>query len=584
MTPVALLAAEGAGEAAVSFPLLPALILVPLATAAVLALVPKHRIAELRLVALLGSVVAGALSAYLLYKFDVSEGGLQFVSQQTWYADLGMSWFLGVDGISLFLVVLGGLLFPVAILACDPHHDHKAYYIWLMLLMAGSTGAFMALDLLLFFLFFEVVLVPMYFLIGGWGHGNRVYAALKFFLYTMAGGALMLVGIVSLAVLTARETGNPISFDVTVLAEAQALGTTAQRLVFLAFALAFAVKVPLFPLHTWLPDAHTEAPTAGSVILAGVMLKLGTYGFVRFGIYLFPAVADDFAPLFITLGVIGIVYGAAVATMQKDLKRLVAYSSIAHLGFIILGIFSLNSQGLEGGILQMVNHGISTGALFILVGWLYERRHTREIAALSGLQKPAPIFAAVFTVVMLSSIGLPGLNGFVGEYLILLGGYKAAQWWTIVAVTGVILAALYLLWAYQRVFHGVAEGDNADMPDLKPSELLSIAPLLALIVFMGVYPKPVLDRIEPAVDVLIAHVEANVDGFVEPEPDAPAVPAGAEELKVAAAVAAEEAGSHGGEGDHGGTDGHSGTDDHTDDGDHDEGGGGEESPDAGEEG
>ncbi|MEZ5376484.1 MAG: NADH-quinone oxidoreductase subunit M [Acidimicrobiales bacterium] len=558
-TLVPILATEAPGETADalgSFPLLLALILMPLFTAIVLMAIPAHRVAELRLTALVGSAIAGAMSVYLMVKFDAAEGGFQAVSRHTWIADLGLEWHLGVDGISLFLVVLGGLLFPIAILACDPHHDHKPYYIWLMVLMAGSTGAFVALDLLLFFLFFEVVLVPMYFLISGWGHGNRIYAATKFFLYTMFGGALMLVGIASLALLSQRaaqaaaiEAGStakiPLTFDVTALAGAEGLSTNAQRLIFLAFAGAFAVKVPLFPLHTWLPDAHTEAPTAGSVILAGVMLKLGTYGFVRFGIYLFPQAAYDFAPLFITLGVIGIVYGAAVATMQKDLKRVVAYSSIAHLGFIILGIFALNSQGLEGGVLQMVNHGLSTGALFILVGWIYERRHTREIAALSGLQKPAPIMAAVFTIVMLSSIGLPGLNGFVGEYLILLGGYKAAQWWTVVAVTGVILAALYLLWAYQRVFHGQAEGDNATMPDLKVSELMAIAPLMVLIVFMGVYPKPVLERIEPSVDVLITHVTDHVDGFVEPEPDAPAEPAGAEQLKAAAAVAAEASGHHG---------------------------------------
>ena len=283
----------------------------------------------------------------------------------------------------------------------------------------------------------------------------------------------------------------------------------------------------MFPVHTWLPDAHTEAPTAGSVILAGVMLKLGTYGLLRFGLYLFPDVVRDLAPLFLTLGVIGIVYGAAVATMQTDLKRLVAYSSVAHMGFIVLGIFALNSQGLQGGIIQMVNHGVSTGALFILVGWVYERRHTREIAALGGLQKSAPVMAAVFTLVMLSSIGLPGLNGFVGEFLVLLGAFSSARWWAVIATTGVILAALYLLWAYQRVFHGPADGENAEMPDLRFSELLGIFPLLALIVFMGIYPKPVLDRIEPAVDVLIAHVEERVDDFDEDEPapvERPGVP------------------------------------------------------------
>lgn len=524
-----LFAAEAAGEK-VSWPILPSLIAVPLATAALLLFIPSSRPDYAKIVAFFGAAVTGALSVYLLIDFDKADPGLQFVTRQEWLGDLGLSWFLAVDGISLFLVVLAGLLFPIAIMATDPDHDPKQYYVWIMVLMAGSMGVFVALDLLLFFLFFEIVLVPMYFLIGGWGHGNRVYASLKFFLYTMAGSALMLVGLVSTAFLTARNTGNPLTFDVVALAEAQALGDTAQTLIFLAFALGFAVKVPLFPLHTWLPDAHTEAPTAGSIILAGVMLKLGTYGYIRFGLYLFPQASFDLAWIFLTLGVVGIVYGAIVATMQKDLKRLVAYSSVAHMGFIVLGVFAMNTQSLNGAVIQMVNHGLSTGALFMLVGWIYERRHTREISALSGLQKSAPFMAGVFTLVMLSSIGLPGLNGFVGEFLILLGGFQSARWWTVVAVTGVILAALYLLWAYQRVFHGPADGENATMRDLRFSEFLSIAPLLALIVFLGVYPKPMLERIEPSVDALVAHIEANVDEFDEDEPEAPAEPAGSHEL------------------------------------------------------
>ena len=280
--------------------------------------------------------------------------------------------------------------------------------------------------------------------------------------------------------------------------------------------MAFAVKVPLFPLHTWLPDAHTQAPTAGSVILAGVMLKLGTYGFVRFGLYLFPEASVWFAPALVTLGVIGIIYGAVVATMQRDLKRLVAYSSVAHLGFIVLGTFALTTQGIQGGVVQMVNHGISTGALFLLVGMIYERRHTREISALKGLQKSAPIMAGVFTLVMLSSIGLPGLNGFAGEFLILVGSFLTRRWFTVVAAAGVILAALYLLWAYQRVFHGEPDEENASMADMTWREGLVMAPLLALIVFLGVYPKPMLDRIEPAVARLVTHIEDNSD-YVEPE-------------------------------------------------------------------
>ena len=541
MSSTLLVAAEDAVGAAPSFPILTTLIVVPFVTALVLAVLPSSRADYAKLTALIGSSVTGALSIFVLADFELGFADFQFVEKHEWVSSLDLNWFLAVDGISLFLVVLTGILFPIAILAADPHHDPKPYYVWLMMLMAGSMGAFLALDLLLFFLFFEVVLVPMYFLIGGWGHEGRVYAAMKFFLYTMAASAPMLVGIVSLVFLSKPETGGA-TFDVTRLAAADALGDTAALLVFLSFAIAFAVKVPLVPFHTWLPDAHTEAPTAGSVILAGVMLKLGTYGFIRFGVYLFPQVIDDLAPIFLTLGVIGIVYGAAVATMQRDLKRLVAYSSVAHMGFIVLGVFALNTQGLEGGVLQMINHGISTGALFILVGWIYERRHTREISALGGLQSAAPVMAGVFTLVMLSSVGLPGLNGFVGEFLILLGTFSAARWWAVVAVSGVILAALYLLWAYQRSFHGPAEGENATMADLRPSELLAIAPLLVLIVALGVYPKPVLDRIEPSVEELVARAEARIGNAPDPQPEVD--PAGVDDL-IATAIEAEEAGGHG---------------------------------------
>jgi len=377
-------------------------------------------------------------------------------------------------------------------------------------------GVFLTRDLFFFFVFFEVVLVPMYFLIGSWGHGNRVYAATKFFLYTMFGSALMLVGILAIVFLHEDATGVT-TFNLVEIAEGQNWGVSTGRWIFLAFALAFSVKVPIFPVHTWLPDAHTEAPTAGSVILAGVMLKLGTYGFLRFGLYLFPEAATWFAPVMMILGTIGIIYGAVAATMQKDLKRLVAYSSVAHLGFIVLGTFAITTEALVGSVMQMVNHGLSTGALFFLVGWMYERRHTREIAQLGGLQKSAPVFAAAFTLVMLSSVGLPGLNGFVGEFLILLGAFVASPWITSIAATGVILAALYLLWAYQRVFHGPAEGENAEMEDLKVSEGLVLLPMLVLIVFLGVYPKPMLERIEPSVDALIAHIDENVDTWSEPQ-------------------------------------------------------------------
>jgi NADH-quinone oxidoreductase subunit M len=505
-------------DGASSFPILTAIIVVPVAGALAVAIVNNRRPELVKLVALLASVVTGALSIWLLAAFETKDAGFQFVSKHTWIEPWGISWHLGVDGISLMLVVLSGILFPLSILGADPHHDAKPYLAWLLLLEAGVMGTFLSLDLFVFFIFFEIVLVPMYFLIGGWGYEGRVYAATKFFLFTMVGSAFMLVGILA-TVLIARDSGTGvITFDLVEIAERADFAASTGRWLFFAFAVAFAVKVPIFPLHTWLPDAHTQAPTAGSVILAGVLLKLGTYGLVRFGLYLFPEAAVWARPLFLTLGVIGITYGAIVATMQRDLKRLVAYSSIAHLGFIVLGTFAITSQAVSGGVMQMVNHGLSTGALFLLVGWIYERRHTREIADLRGIQQVAPIFAAGFMVVMLSSIGVPGLNGFIGEYLILIGSFLSARWWTVVAAAGVILAALYLLWAYQRVFHGEPDDDNRDFPELRLGEGAVLAVFIGLIVFLGVYPKPMLDRIEPSVDALIEHVEEHSD-FDAPEPE-----------------------------------------------------------------
>jgi NADH-quinone oxidoreductase subunit M len=489
------------------FPLLTAIVLLPALGGLLVAAVPKARTEVLRVIGLAVTVATAALTIYMAVQFKVGNAGFQLVSHHMWIKQFGISWKLGVDGISLWLVVLTGVLFPIALLGANVTRDLKSYVAWMLILEAGCLGTFLALDLFLFFLFFEIVLVPMYFLIGGWGYDNRVYAAIKFFLFTLAGSAFMLVGMLALVFLHQKATGV-LTFDLVQLAEKQALAETTARWVFLAFALGFAVKVPLFPVHTWLPDAHTEAPTAGSVILAGVLLKMGTYGLLRFGLYLFPKAAVDLAPILLTLAVIGITYGAIVATMQKDLKRLVAYSSVAHLGFIVLGTFAFTSQGISGGVLQMVNHGLSTGALFLLVGMIYERRHTRQIAELSGLQKTVPLLAAAFLVVMLSSVGLPGLNGFVGEFLILLGTFVTHRWWAVVGATGVILAAVYLLWAYQRVFHGEPEGENAEMADLNLRERAALLPLIAMIVFLGVYPKPVLDRINPSVHQLLDHVEA----------------------------------------------------------------------------
>ncbi|MFM9083489.1 MAG: NADH-quinone oxidoreductase subunit M [Actinomycetota bacterium] len=503
----ALLAAAGAP---VPFPILSALVLVPVVGAVLVALMSTRRPEQVKLVATVVSVATAGMSLWLLSSFDSHSGGFQFVSRHEWIGAWGISWHLGVDGISLFMVVLTGILFPLVILGVDPHHDEKRYLAWLLMLEAGVMGSFLSLDLFLFFVFFEIVLVPMYFLIGGWGYDKRVYAATKFFLYTMLGSAFMLVGIVATAALASRDVGR-FTFDLVEIAERSDLATSTGRWLFASFAVAFAVKVPLFPVHTWLPDAHTQAPTGGSVILAGVLLKLGTYGFLRFGLYLFPEASVWARPVLLTLAVIGVLWGAIAATMQRDLKRLVAYSSVAHLGFIVLGTFAITSQALTGSVVQMVNHGVSTGALFLLVGMIYERRHTREIAELRGIQSVAPIFAAAFMVVMLSSIGVPGLNGFVGEFLVLIGSFETARWWTVVAATGVILAALYLLWAYQRVFHGPVDEANAGFREMNLREGSLILVFIGIIVFTGLYPKPMLERIEPSVDRLIEHVESRTD-------------------------------------------------------------------------
>ncbi len=504
-------------HATVGFPILTMLVMVPAVGALLTALVGNRRPDLVKLVALLSSVVTVGMSIWLLAAFRAHTGDFQFVSKHSWISAWGISWHLGVDGISLFLVVLTGILFPLVMAGIDPHHGHKHYLAWMLLLEAGVMGSFISLDLFLFFAFFEIVLVPMYFLIAGWGYEQRRYAATKFFLFTMFGSAFMLVGIIATAVLAKAGPNGSVSFDLIDIANNASFAASTGRWLFFAFAIAFAVKVPLFPLHTWLPDAHTQAPTGGSVILAGVLLKMGTYGLLRFGVYLFPEAARWSRPLFLTLAVIGIIWGAVAATMQKDLKRLVAYSSVAHLGFIVLGTFAFTSQSISGGVMQNINHGISTSALFILVGMIYERRHTRQIDELRGIQSVAPIFAGVFMVVMLSSIGVPGLNGFIGEYLVLIGSFLTARWWVFVAAAGVILAALYLLWAYQRVFHGPTDDANRGFAELRWKEAALMAPFLAIIVFTGVYPKPMLDRIEPSVKQLIAHVE-NKTGYVEQQP------------------------------------------------------------------
>ena len=456
------------------------------------------------------SLLPLGLSFYLLWQFDTHAAGYQMVELYPWIPSFGISYHLGVDGISLFLVLLTTILISISLLYSgggDIEERAGEFCFFVFVLETGLLGALLSVDLFLFYVFWEVMLIPMYFLVGIWGHGERIYAALKFVVFTMVGSLLMLVAILYL-VFSAREHLGHMTFDLPML-YGLPFTQTQSRWLFAAFALAFAIKVPMWPVHTWLPDAHTNAPTAGSVLLAGVMLKMGTYGFLRFAIPLFPDVAIEAVPLFMALAIIGIIYGALVAMMQPDLKRVVAYSSVSHLGFVMLGIFAFNIQGVDGAIYQMLNHGVSTGGLFLLVGMLYLRRHTREISEFGGLWKSIPIYAGIFMVVMLSSIGLPGLNGFVGEFQIMLGAYLSIKLAAVFAVTGVILGALYMMWTYERVLFGpITKAVNETIADLSGREIASMVPLIALMLFMGVYPKPLLDRIEPSAAHLLSRVSA----------------------------------------------------------------------------
>jgi NADH-quinone oxidoreductase subunit M len=495
----------------VDFPILSTIVLLPAAGALVILVLPKRRTELVLPVAVALSLLVLGAACWLAAAFEVGPAGFQFEEQVVWYRPWGVSYHLGIDGISLLMVLLTTFLFPIALVASTSiTHRVRAYAASMLFLEAGILGVFVSLDLLVFFAFWEVMLVPMYFIIGIWGGERRVYAAVKFFLFTALGSALMLAGILALAVIAGRQLGGP-TFDFNQLLGAD-LSRTAQFWLFGAFALSFGIKVPLFPLHTWLPDAHVEAPTAGSVILAGVLLKLGAYGLIRFNLSLFPRAAVALVPVLAVLAVIGILYGAVVATVQKDIKRLVAYSSVSHLGFVVLGIFALTTQGLQGGVLQMVNHGLTTGALFLLVGMIYDRRHTRQIADFGGLAAVMPVFAGAFLFISLGSIGLPGLNGFVGEFLVLLGSYLSLPGFAIAAAFGVVLAAVYLLWAYQRVFTGpVTIEANRGLHDLSFREIALLVPIVALVIFLGIFPKPALDRVEPAVQRILDRIEVTTD-------------------------------------------------------------------------
>ncbi|MGP8061708.1 MAG: complex I subunit 4 family protein [Acidimicrobiales bacterium] len=519
------------------FPYLTVLVLVPAIGAVLVAVIPRHAVAAWfhEALGVAVTVVTLCVAAVVAFKFKAGYGGFQLVSDHMWAKDLGIHWSLGIDGISLFLVLLTAVLFPLTILGARARRDPRSFVGWLLLLEAACMGSFVSLDLVLFFLFFELTLVPAYFLIGGWGYARRGYAAIKFFVYTFAGSAFLLVGILAVAFIHQSQTGV-LTFELPALMHTHFSGSEGV-LLFLAFTAAFAVKAPIFPFHTWSPDAYAEAPTAGSVLMVAVMAKLGTYGIIRFDLNLFPQASRTLAPLLLTLAVIGIVYGALVACAQRDLKRLLAYSSLAQIGFIALGTFALNSQGLSGGVLQMVNHGLVIATLFILVGWIYERRATWQVSSLKGLQSPAPVLAGIFTVAMMASIGVPGLNGFVGEFLILIGTFVAHRWGAVVATGGVIVAAVYLLWGYQQVFHGEPTAEDAKTRDLSWNERLIVAPLIILIVLLGVFPKPLLDRITPSVNQLVVHVDqvtnTRIPAGLEPRPVAAATPRHAPSLAIA---------------------------------------------------
>ncbi|HEY0320996.1 MAG TPA: NADH-quinone oxidoreductase subunit M [Pyrinomonadaceae bacterium] len=462
---------------------------------------------DYRWLALLFSVITFALSLILLTRIgENSDAAFRFEYKTVWISTIGANYHLGVDGMSLWLVILTTLLVPISILSSWDSIKRRtlSFYVFMLILESAMIGVFVSLDLLVFYLFFEASLIPMFFMIGIWGGERRIYAATKFFIYTALGSLLMLVGIIALYYIHQQQVGFG-TFDYLTLLDALKAGRmvipeSTAFIIFPAFAFAFCIKVPLWPFHTWLPDAHTEAPTAGSVILAGVLLKMGTYGLLRFNLALFPAMARYFAPVFIVLAIIGIIYGALVAMVQPDVKRLVAYSSVSHMGFVVLGLFSFTEQGMQGALYQMLNHGVSTGALFLLVGMIYDRRHTRQISEFGGLSTSMPWFSTFFVIASLSSIGLPFLNGFVGEFLILLGtwlstGFSYNRVATMLAATGVIWAAVYMLWMLQRVVFGrITNPENARLRDLNAREIGLLIPLLLLMLVMGVYPRPFLNR------------------------------------------------------------------------------------------
>jgi NADH-quinone oxidoreductase subunit M len=488
------------------------ILFLPLAGAFFLLFVPKQNEDAIRWIANSVAFAGFLVSIPLWFWYNAQSPDFQFVERMPWIPSVGAEYFLGVDGFSVLLILLTTMMGFIAVLSSWTAISErvKEYYIFLLVLQTGMLGAFMSLDFLLFFLFWEVMLVPMYFLIGIWGSANRLYSAIKFFLYTLVGSVVMLLGILALYFYNHQITGV-YTFDVTQFHKL-AVPADLQWWVFLAFFLGFAIKVPMFPFHTWLPDAHTDAPTAGSVILAAVLLKMGTYGFIRFSLPILPDATRTFTPFVAFLCIVGIVYGALVALAQKDWKRLVAYSSVSHMAMVMLGMFALNPVGITGSIVQQLNHGISTGALFLLVGVVYERRHTREISEYGGLSKVMPVYAAVFLFMTMSSIGLPTLNGFIGEFLILQGVFMHSIMWAAFAASGVVLGAAYMLYLYQRTMFGKVENPkNEKLADLSLREFATFAPLIVLAIWIGLYPKPFLDRLQTSVQHVVARVSPEYD-------------------------------------------------------------------------
>jgi NADH-quinone oxidoreductase subunit M len=502
--------------------LLTYLLFIPVAGAIILLFFNKEKESAIRWFGLIVSTIAFLISLVIYFNFDLTKSGFQFIHQFRWIEKLNISYKVGIDGLALLLLLLTTFLTPLTLLSSwsGIKKRVKEFTFFMLMLEAGMLGVFISIDLFLFYIFWEAMLIPMYFIIGIWGGDERIYASVKFFLYTMFGSLLMLVAIIWLAVYASAPLGH----FTTDLTELYSVGPTIkeniQNWMFVAFAFSFAIKVPLFPLHTWLPDAHVQAPTAGSVILAGVLLKMGTYGLLRFCLPLFPRAAVNFAPYISILAIIGIIYGALVAMVQKDMKKLVAYSSVAHLGFVVLGIFAMTQEAVQGAVIQMVNHGLSTGALFLLVGVIYERTHTREISQYGGIAKIVPIYAFALLFASLSSIGLPGLNGFVGEFLILLGTFKSpvlGSWWfAVFAASGVIFAAVYLLWMYQRVAFGEVKNPKMNsLTDMNKREMLVLIPIFIFIVWIGIYPSTFLKVSEKSSAKVIEQVHVQAQAVIE---------------------------------------------------------------------